>query len=944
MPKEKETAAPAPTPPAIRLRGVRTHNLQAVDAAFPHRRLTAVTGVSGSGKSSLAFDTLFAECQLRFLESLSPYLRQFMDKFPKPALAAAEGLLPAMALRQRRAVKNSRSTVGTLTDLADHLRLLMVKAGARHCPQCDGRIAVYSAAAIAAWCAEALAGAAVTVLFRFPAPAGRGGPAVRELIQRMGFARVLSGDRFVRTEEWAGGEPPLVVVDRITAADGERDRLLEAARTALAEGGDECLLALPAAAAPAAWPPNVAVEPAGELLLVSFPGRSRCAGCGAELPPLTESLLSSNNPAGACPACKGFGDVLHYDPARYLDPARTLAENPVVVWQSRSFRPYHRYLLTVAERRGWPLHVPFRDLAPEIRDAVVRGDRGYAGVDGFFRRLEKKSYRLHIRVLLARYRRYGRCPDCGGKRLNPAALSVRLAGRDLGEILGLTVDEALRFLRLAAVPPDVLPAVRRVLDEIADRLECLRQMGLGYLALDRPAFTLSGGEAQRVHLAAVLGTRLADTLFVLDEPTMGLHPRDHGRLAGILRRLCAEGNTVVFVEHDPAFIACADHVVELGPDAGQFGGRVVYQGAMESFRANADTATAAVLRARGDGRVRAAGPRPAHWLELEGASARNLKGLRLRLPLGRLSVVSGVSGSGKSTLLEEALLAGVAAVLAGQPLPAGLAALGGAEAFRSVRHVDQGLPPGSGRSNPATFLKIFDAVRTLFANLPEARLHGLAPGYFSLNTDGGRCALCRGRGATVLDMQFLADEEILCEACDGTGFSAEAREYRYRDLDIVGVLDLTVDQALDFFSEGAPPAMRRKLEFLAGLGLGYLRLGQPLSTLSGGEMQRLKLGRVLLEPGAGPELILLDEPTIGLHPRDTRKLFAVLDRLLEQGHTVVAVEHDLFFIENADWVVDLGPEGGDRGGYLLYQGPPEGLADCPESLTGRELARWRGRE
>ena len=533
---------------------------------------------------------------------------------------------------------------------------------------------------------------------------------------------------------------------------------------------------------------------AGELLLVSFPGRSRCAGCGAELPPLTESLLSSNNPAGACPACKGFGDVLHYDPARYLDPARTLAENPVVVWQSRSFRPYHRYLLTVAERRGWPLHVPFRDLAPEIRDAVVRGDRGYAGVDGFFRRLEKKSYRLHIRVLLARYRRYGRCPDCGGKRLNPAALSVRLAGRDLGEILGLTVDEALRFLRLAAVPPDVLPAVRRVLDEIADRLECLRQMGLGYLALDRPAFTLSGGEAQRVHLAAVLGTRLADTLFVLDEPTMGLHPRDHGRLAGILRRLCAEGNTVVFVEHDPAFIACADHVVELGPDAGQFGGRVVYQGAMESFRANADTATAAVLRARGDGRVRAACSRPAHWRELEGASARNLKSLRLRLPLGRLSVVSGVSGSGKSTLLEEALLAGVAAVLAGQPLPAGLAALGGAEAFRSVRHVDQGLPPGSGRSNPATFLKIFDAVRTLFANLPEARLHGLAPGYFSLNTDGGRCALCRGRGATVLDMQFLADEEILCEACDGTGFSAEAREYRYRDLDIVGVLDLTVGQ------------------------------------------------------------------------------------------------------------------------------------------------------
>lgn len=943
MPKDKETAAAPPPPPAIRLRGVRTHNLQAVDVVFPHRQITAVTGVSGSGKSSLAFDTLFAECQLRFLESLSPYLRQFMDKFPKPALEAADGLLPAMALRQRRAVKNSRSTVGTLTDLADHLRLLMVKAGTRHCPACGGRIAVYSAAAVAAWCAEALAGAAVTVLFRFPAPAGRGGgAAARELIQRMGFARVLTGGRLVRTEEWTGGTPPLVVVDRITAAEAERDRLLEAARTALAEGGDECLLALPAAAAPAAWPPNVAVEPAGEMLLASFPGRSRCAGCGAELPPLTESLLSSNNPEGACSTCKGFGDVLYYDPARYLDPDRTLAENPIVVWQSRSFRPYYRYLLAVAERRGWPLQVPFRDLAPEIRDAVVHGDRGYAGVDGFFRKLEKKSYRLHIRVLLARYRRYGRCPDCGGKRLNPQALSVRLDGRDLGEILGLTADAALRFLRLAAIPPDVLLGVRRVLDEIDDRLECLRQMGLGYLALDRPAFTLSGGEAQRVHLAAVLGTRLADTLFVLDEPTMGLHPRDHGRLADILRRLCDEGNTVVFVEHDPAFIACADQVVELGPDAGQFGGQVVYQGAMAPFLAGADTATAAVLRTRGGGRVRAVQPSPSHWLELEGASARNLKSVRLRFPHGRLSVVCGVSGSGKSTLLEEAVLAGVEAVLAGGPLPAGLAALGGAEAFRGVRHVDQGLPPGSGRSNPATFLKIFDAVRTLFAKLPEARLHGLAPGYFSLNTDGGRCPLCRGRGATVLDMQFLADEEILCEACDGTGFSAEARTYRYQGLDIVGVLDQTVAQALEFFGADAPPAMRRKLEFLAGLGLGYLRLGQPLNTLSGGEMQRLKLGRVLLEPGAGPELILLDEPTIGLHPRDTRKLFAVLDRLLERGHTVVAVEHDLLFIENADWVVDLGPEGGDRGGYLLYQGPPDGLVRCPESVTGRELARWLG--
>ena len=928
----------------IRLRGVSTHNLRGVDVDFPHHRVSAVTGVSGSGKSSLAFDTLYAECQRRFLESLSPYLRQFMDKWSQPAMDSAGGLLPAMAVRQRKAVKNSRSTVGTLTEVADHLRLLFVRAGTPHCPECGVELAVYAPVEVVAWCLDRLAGREVTVLFAYRGARPRHEPLGRT-IARMGYPRVFQGGRVMRAEELPErAAQTQVVVDRVRVLPDEADRLLEAVRAAGQEERAECRLMVSAAdAAGIAWPANVAVEPAGEWVQASFPARPRCSRCGQERPAVTESLLSSNTPEGACPTCKGFGDVVFYDPARYLDPSRTLAENPVVPWQGKAYRGYHRYLLEVARRVGWPLDVPFGDLPAEVRDAVQRGGGVFPGVEGFFRRLERKTYRLHVRVFLSRLRSYGRCPDCGGKRLNPRALSVRLAGRDLGDVLALRVSEARYALSTLVLPPDRLAALERVLEELAARLQCLEELGLGYLTLDRPAFTLSGGEMQRVHLAAVLGTGLADTLFILDEPTLGLHPRDHARLGRMLRRLCDARNTVVFVEHDPGFIARADHAVELGPRAGRDGGRVLYQGAMADYLREASTATTAMLRGDGPDRtrpLREAGP---PWLEVSGARARNLKSVRVRFPVGRLSCVTGVSGSGKSTLLEEVVLPAVEAKRTGEALPPSLAAVRGAEAFRFARYVDQGLPPGSSRSMPATFLGIWDSVRRLFAAEPEARAHGVTPGYFSLNVEGGRCEWCKGRGRTVMEMQFLADEEILCDRCGGTGYSPEARAYTCRGLTIVQALDLTAGEAAERFGDAADAAFRRRLDMLRDVGLGYLRLGQPLSTLSGGEAQRLKLCRALLEPAKGQGLFLLDEPTTGLHPTDTATLLRVLDRLLDDGHTVIAVEHDLHFLENADWVVDLGPEGGPDGGWALYQGPVDGLTECASSHTGRELAGWRKR-
>jgi len=928
----------------IRLEGVSTNNLKEVEVSLPHGRITAVTGLSGSGKSSLVFDTLYAECQLRYLESLSPYVRQFLEKLRQPRLRRAEGLLPAMALRQRRAVRNSRSTVGTVTGCAEYLRLLFARAGQRHCPECGRELAVYSPAEVAAWCQAQLGGAEVGVLFR---PFSAGGPAVaaqrRSGLIRQGFGRVLDGGRYVRLDDL--GQAPgqwLVVADRLRVGPEEAGRLLEAVRLACREDVESaCRIHLGSEPAGLAWPANVAVQDAGGTSLALFPGRWGCRSCGRAHPPVTESQLSFNNPQGACPTCKGFGEVVRFDPGRYLDPSRTIAQNPVLAWETPAYRKHHLHLVQVARKRGWPLDVPFDRLEAEVRQAVLEGDRAYGGAAGFFRRLERKSYRLPVRVFLSRFRSFGTCPDCGGRRLNRLARSVRLHGRDLGDVSAMTVDGLLFFLRTVPLPPAVLAPVRQVLDELVRRLECLSRMGAGYLGLARGSAPLSGGAAQRAQLAAVVGHRLADTLYILDEPTLGLHPRDQQRLGEVLGQLRDQGNTVVFVEHDPAFIACAEYLVELGPGAGPEGGEVIYQGELAAFVRKGRTSTAAFLRGEARGRV-APAARPARgWLGLQGVRGRNLKGFAARLPLGCLTGIAGVSGSGKSTLLEDVLYPALAAALRGGGPLIDIAAVDGWESLRRVCLVDQGLPSLGRRSTPASYLKFFEELRTLFAALPAARWRGRTPGFFSLNTGEGRCGQCQGRGSTVVDMQFLADEEIPCEACGGTGFGAEALRYRYDGLNIVEVLELSVTEAHSRFDPARLPVTADRLGRLAEFGLGYLRLGQPLGTLSGGEAQRLKLCRALLDPAPGGCLYLLDEPTTGLHPADTRRLLQTVGHLLDQGHTVAVVEHDLYFLENCDWLLELGPGGGDEGGRLLFQGTPEALLAEGETATARALLAWR---
>jgi len=937
------------------LRGVRTHNLQNIDVDIPHGGLTAVTGVSGSGKSSLAFDTLYAESQLRFLESVSPYLRQFLEKFRQPAVRSSRGLLPAMAIRSRRGARNSRSTVGTLTEIADYLRLLFVRGGTPYCPLCDGEIRTWTAPQVTAWAVAALVGQRVMIVFpwseysrdrrRSPDP---------DSLRQLGYARLVTAGRVRRLEELTELPPDAsIVVDRLSVEPAQADRLQEGLRRAQEEsGGSGFYLLHPSPATAAApLPVNVHQTDGNGLCRLFFPARRLCAACGAEVPPLSEGLLSFNTPEGACPRCRGFGDIMYYDPDLYLDRTRTLRQNPVLAWSGETYGLFHRHLLRWAAECGLPTDVPLADLPPEVERGLVEGEGRFRGVAGFFRKLESKKYKMHVRVFLSRFRRFATCPDCGGSRLHPRARSVRIQGRDIGDMTTLTATELQHLVKTLHLPTPVLAALSRVIQELEKRLHCLVRLGVGYLTMERPTFTLSQGEAQRVHLAAVVGTGLADTLFILDEPTLGLHARDNARLAEILAELCTAGNTVVCVEHDPEFIRYARHIIDLGPGAGRQGGQVQYCGPMDGFLARCQSASARYLRGDPDMTARqpAAISAGGDFLEFRRATARNLRRITARFPCRAVSCITGVSGSGKSTLLEEVILAGMSARLAGAALPPTLAGITGGNELAYVRYMDQELPAGGARSTPLTWLDLFTPVRQLLARQENAVLHGITPGFFSTNVEGGRCRTCRGRGAMVLDMQFLADEEVLCEDCQGTGYSAEALQYTVQGLNIVQILQLTVSEAADVFGDLAE--VMAGLALLDKVGLGYLRLGQALSTLSGGEIQRLKLCRTLLEHRSGrgrsgrgepaPGLYLFDEPTTGLHPADTCRLLAVLEELRQAGHTVIVVEHDLYFLDHADWVVDLGPEGGEEGGLVVYQGAVSGLPEHALSHTGHALRRWR---
>ena len=921
---------------SIRIKGARQHNLRNIDVEFPRGVLTAVSGLSGSGKSSLVFDTLYAEGQRSYVESLSTYARQFLDRLPKPDVDWIDGVSPAIAIEQRNAVTSGRSTVGTVTEINDYLRVLWARVGRIVCPGCDA--AVTRDTAESAWKdvrARHATGALLLVCYPQLLPEGGARAGWWEPLLAQGFQRAVLGREIVRLDDPEIAERPLpgadatldVVVDRLKLGPRVRSRFAEAFEMALGQSGG-----------------RVVVRDRDLERRDEFASDLRCGGCGRVFREPTPRLFSLNSPEGACAACKGFGNRLEFDEDKIIpDPGLTIRQGAVKPWSTETFGRQFTALLKFCARREIPVDTPFAKLPRAKQKLVLEGaDKSYPGVIPYLETMRREMKKGHHRFFTRRFMGDTLCRACGGTRLREEALAVRIGKLDLGEIGRLSVEEALAKVRSFRLSKSALAVAGEIRDEVVHRLEFLERVGLGYLTLDRLTRTLSGGEAQRIHLANAMGSRLVDTLYVLDEPTCGLHADDVDRLIATLRDLVAGGNTVVVVEHDLAVLRAAEHFIELGPGAGTNGGAVVYQGPLAALMEGGDTITARHLRgevpARDLARRREA---PRHWLTVKGARLHNLRNVDVRIPLGRFVALTGVSGSGKSSLLNGCLHDGLTAKAVGgvgRAFP--FTALQGQHGVARVVRVDQTPIGRTSRSNPATYLQVLAPIRELFAATQEATARGFAPGRFSFNTAGGRCANCQGMGYHRVEMQFMADIEVPCEDCRGSRFNAATLEVRYKGLNIAQVLDLTVDDALAFF--GDVPAVGERLWFLKKVGLGYLTLGQPAPTLSGGESQRLKVARELAAPSGKGNLYLLDEPTTGLHADDVRALVKVLHELVDRQHSVVVIEHNLDLVAQADWVVDLGPGGGRHGGRIVAEGTPESVARHKASLTGRHLARRFG--
>src|SRR5881296_1017765 len=912
-------------PSGLRIRGARQNNLKNISLEIPHDRLTVVTGVSGSGKSSLAFDTLFAEGQWRYIESLSTYARMFLDRVDRPDVDGIEQIRPAVALEQKNPVRTARSTVGTATEVYDYLRLLYAKIGRVHCPACGAAAASHSPETIVSSLLSEHPGARALIMFGLAVPGGLPPAELWTSLNRRGFARV----RVNGTIHDLASPPPAdlpeprmisVVLDRVVLESAHRTRIAESVEAALREGGGQV-----------------------EVEVLDGPTRAfaedfRCGGCGSALERPQPLLFSFNHPLGACPECKGFGNILRYDEALVVpDQTRTLADGAVQPWSHPSGRWYQKQLLKAAKKRGLDTTRPYAELPAEDRKWIYEGADGFTGIQGFFEEVESYRYKLHVRVFLSRYRSPSPCPRCHGARLRPEALCVRVGGATVAELSHKTVEELQSFLDTLPLAGWEETVARYALRHLRAKLTFLVRVGLGYLTLSRQTRTLSGGEAQRINLANQLGSQLVGTLYVLDEPSIGLHARDTARLAELCRELAAAGNTVVTVEHDRSFIESADYLIELGPGSGERGGEIVFSGPQAEFQRATHSLTARYVSGRESIPVppfRRSGRRA---LTLAGARQHNLKNVTFRVPLHTLTVVSGVSGSGKSTLVHDTLYRAVARAFKTEFTPPGAYdGLTGLEYLKGVRLIDQAPIGRTPRSNPVTYVKAFDEIRKLYAALPRSRALGLNAGAFSFNVPGGRCESCQGDGFQKLEMYFFEDVYVTCQECEGRRYRPDVLTVRYRGRAIGDVLHTTVDDAAEFFA--AQAGLARRLRVLQDVGLGYLRLGQPATTLSGGEAQRLKIAAELGARAASDMLYIMDEPTTGLHLDDVKKLLGVLNRLVDAGNTILVVEHHLDVIKSADYVIDLGPEGGDEGGETVAEGTPEAVAQTPGSYTGKFLA------
>ena len=940
---------------SIVVRGARQHNLKGFDLEIPRRSFTVVTGPSGSGKSSLAFDTIYAEGQRRYVESLSAYARQFLERMEKPDVDYIEGLSPAVAIEQKNPTKTSRSTVGTATEIYDYLRLLWARIGRTFCPKCGREMRPDTVQSVSETVLSLAPGARFFVAFPLRMSDEVTHEVVVDNLRAQGFVRVsLDGvvkhldDLLTEPIDVTFAKELLVVVDRLTVSDEARGRLADAVGTAFREGDGDCVIlftepvALPERLAPQTGTPS----PNGLGTRIRFTERFECANDGTRAPTPTPQLFSFNSPRGACERCNGFGATLEYDEALIVpNTDRSLRDGAIDPWTKPRYDNKRRALSEFCARERIPMDVPWKKLPATARQKLLRTRaRGYKGIFPFLADLEEKRYKQYIRVFLRQYQTAQECPDCHGAKLQPSSLQVRVAGRNIAQVSELPVDALLEWLDGVELNTFERQVAETVLREARSRVQFLCDVGLNYLTMNRATRTLSGGEAQRIGLANSLGSHLVDTLYVLDEPSIGLHSRDMERLLRLLVRLRDGGNTVIVVEHDLDAIRAADYMVELGPASGEKGGQIVFAGPMS--RASESPLTGQYLSGARQipvpERRRRVGPQ---WLTLTGAREHNLKGIDVRVPLGAVTCVTGVSGSGKSTLVHDVLMRALEQKLHGEhsakrhlgETVGSYDTLTGWEAIEDVVMIDQSPIGKSPRSNPVTYVKAFDEIRRIFADAPLARQRGYTAGTFSFNVAGGRCENCEGAGFLEVEMVFMADVYVPCDECGGKRFRPDVLDVLVRGRSIHDVLQLTVDEAIRFFPR--EEKLGQALWQLQQVGLGYLRLGQPATTLSGGEAQRLKVARELTTTAkrAGRKLYIMDEPTTGLHLEDIRRLASVFERLVEAGNTLVLIEHNLDVIKLADWIIDLGPEAGVAGGEVVAAGTPEQLAKVEHSHTGRWL-------
>jgi len=925
----------------ILIKGARVHNLKSVNVAIQRKKLVVITGLSGSGKSSLAFDTLYSEGQRRYVESLSSYARQFLGRMHKPEVDYIKGISPAIAIEQKVNTRNPRSTVGTTTEVYDYIKLLFARIGQTISPVSGKTVKRHSVSDVVDFVNNLASGSKVMVFAPIDVIKDRSLKQHLTVLMQQGFNRVLVNNEIIRIEDILPSiektkikTTPAIVIDRFSIDQNDEDlkaRMADSVQTAFYEGKGEC------------W---IEFETLKGMQKEYFSNKFELDGISFEEPSV--NLFSFNNPFGACKTCEGFGSIIGIDEDLVI-PNKSLSvyEDAIVCWKGEKMSEWRDQLVNTAYKFDFPVHKPIYQLSEKQKQLLWDGNEHFEGLHAFFKMIEENTYKIQYRVMLSRYRGKTVCPDCNGTRLRKDANYVKIAGKGISELVLLPLEKLYQFFNNIELSDHDRAVAKRLLIEINNRLEYLNDVGLGYLTLNRLSSTLSGGESQRINLATSLGSSLVGSLYILDEPSIGLHQRDTQRLIKVLKRLRDLGNTVIVVEHDEDIMNMADQIIDIGPLAGSMGGNVVFQGNFDELLASKESYTADYLAGRRTIPVPLKRRKWKEFIELEGVRQHNLKGFNVKIPLHIMTVVTGVSGSGKSTLVKTILYPALKKMFGGYGEKTGKFDLikGDTQAIKDIEFIDQNPIGRSSRSNPATYIKAYDEIRSLWAQNSLSKARGYSPGYFSFNIDGGRCPECEGEGKVKIEMQFMADISLTCESCNGTRFKEEILDIKYQGKAIHEVLDMTVDEAIKFFAESTekPAAGKRiadKLQPLQDVGLGYIKLGQSSSTLSGGEAQRIKLASFLSKGNSqNRTLFIFDEPTTGLHFHDIHVLLKAFEALLENGHSLLVIEHNPEIIKSADWIIDLGPEGGEKGGNLLFEGTPENLIHCDESYTGQFLKK-----